>query len=93
MEQSDEPLGERSTATDVQPPPAPLRNSNSTTEAAEPAAAAGGAGGRFDHRRVVRHWHSDSIRQLAGSAVLLAGANAIGMAPAAEAASTRACRP
>jgi hypothetical protein len=36
-------------------------------------AAAAGAGGRFDHRRVVRHWHSDSrTRQLAAKAVLLA---------------------
>jgi len=76
------------TATDVQPPPAPLRDSD---KVAEPAVAvAAGAGGRFHSRRVIRHWHSDSIRQLAASAVLLAGANTIGiMAPAAEAASGR----
>ena len=76
----------RATASGVHPPPAPLRNSDSTTEVTEPVAVAAGTGGRFDSRRVVRHWQSDSIRQLAASAVLSAGANAIGMAPAAEAA-------
>ena len=75
------------TATDVQPPPAPLRNSD---KVAEPAVAvAAGAGGRFHSRRVIRHWHSDSIRQLAASAVLLAGANAIGMAAAHQHARSR----
>ena len=81
--------GGNETATEnVQPPPAPLRDSD---KVAEPAVAvAAGAGGRFHSRRVIRHWHSDSIRQLAASAVLLAGANTIGiMAPAAEAASGR----
>ena len=46
----------------MQTPPAPLRSSDKV---------AGGAGGRFHSRRVIRHWHSDSIRQLAASAVLV----------------------